>query len=36
MAHGREQFNQTEKRKKPQKTLAQRRQKKRERKENSI
>jgi hypothetical protein len=34
MAHGREQFNQTEERKKPQKTLAEKRKEKREKKEN--
>lgn len=34
MAHGREQYNQTEKRKKPTKTLAEKRKEKREKKEN--
>lgn len=34
MAHGREQYNMTEERKKPKKTLAEKRKEKREKKEN--
>lgn len=34
MAHGREQFNQTETRKKPKKTMAEKKQEKREKKAN--